>query len=258
MIISLNEEANIGRCIASVPFADDIVVVDSFSHDRTKEIAESFGAKVHLEKWHGFCEQKVLATRLAKNNWIISLDADEALSRNAQVEILELINRGMKGNEVELDADGYRLPRLSFHMGQWIRHGGWYPDYQLRFFNRKKAEWRAGHLHERVYANRVETLKGEILHWPFSDIADQVQTNNRYSGLGAQDLFDKAKKFGYFKLVFKPISKFVETYFIKLGLLDGFAGFVISVGAAYSVFLKFAKLRELESATSKKNAEAEN
>ncbi len=239
VIITLNEEENIARCIQSVPWADEIVVIDSNSRDRTKEIAESLGAKVYTQEFLGFRNQKQKATDLAKNDWVLSLDADEALSLGLSQEILKTF-------DTTPIHDGYTMPRLSFHLGRWIRHGGWYPDRQLRFFNRKKAHWGGGHVHERVSCEVVGSFQNNILHYVFRDLSHQVEANNRYSGLGAQDLFDRGKKYSLLKLIFKPISKFLETYVWKLGFLDGLSGYVISVGAAYSVFLKFAKLKELE------------
>lgn len=241
-IISLNEAKNIERCIRSVPFADDVVVVDSGSVDRTREIAEASGARVYNEEWRGFRAQKQRATELCQHEWVLSLDADEALSPEAAREIESLL-ASARLNE----CDGYEFPRLTWNLGRWIRHGGWYPDRQLRLYHRARAEWKGGgHVHERVSATRVERLSHPILHWPFPDLTEQVATNNRYSSLGAKELRDRNKKFSIAKLVFKPISKFLETYVAKRGFLDGLPGFIISVGAAYSVFLKFAKLWELE------------
>jgi glycosyltransferase involved in cell wall biosynthesis len=242
VIITLNEDENITRCIESVPWADEVIVLDSESKDKTREVASSLGAKVVTQKFLGFRDQKQKVTDLAKNDWVISLDADEALSLALSEEILHAF-------DTTPIQDGYRMPRLSFHLGRWIKHGGWYPDRQLRFFNRKKAKWVGGHVHERVECdnkNSVGTFKNNILHYVFKDLKHQVDANNRYSSLGAQDLFDRKKKFNILKLIFKPISKFLETYLWKLGFLDGLPGFVISVGASYSVFLKFAKLKELE------------
>ncbi len=133
-------------------------------------------------------------------------------------------------------------------MGKWIRHGGWYPDWQLRLFHRARCKWVGGDVHEKVEGLNVKTLKNPIHHWVFKDLSDQIETNNEYSSRGAKDLFDRGSKFMWSKLLFKPLSKFLETYLWKRGFLDGTEGFVISVGAAYSVFLKFAKLRELERA----------
>ncbi|MES2962614.1 MAG: glycosyltransferase family 2 protein [Bdellovibrionota bacterium] len=241
-IICLDEAENIERCIRSVPFADEIVVVDSGSKDGTVEIAQRLGARVLQEPWRGFRDTKQLATDRCSHDWILSLDADEALSPEAQAEVEALLS----SPELEKQ-DGYEFPRLTWNLGRWIRYGGWYPDRQLRLFNRKRASWKGGdHVHERVAAERVGRLSARIQHWPFSTHAEQVATNNRYSGLGAQELQAKGKRFSIAKLVFKPWSKFMETYFLKRGFLDGLPGFIISVGAAYSVFLKWAKLWELE------------
>ncbi len=242
VIISLNEEANIERCIRSAPWVNDVVVLDSGSSDRTQEIARSLGARVFAEPFRGFRDQKQRATDLANNNWILSLDADEALSDSASRELEQLVADEQQLNKF----DGIEMPRLSFHMGRWIKHGGWYPDKQLRLFNRKSASWGKGHVHERVEAKRVSLLRSDLLHYPFGSLSEQIRTNNEYSSLGARDLFDQKKKFSVLKLIFKPWSKFLETYFVKRGFQDGMPGFIIAVGAAYSVFLKFSKLRELE------------
>lgn len=239
VIISLNEEDNIERCISSCPWASEVILLDSGSTDRTTEIAKKNGAEVFVEKFRGYREQKQRATELAKNDWIISLDADEALSPQLSQEIQNSFAHNQQ-------KDGFEMPRKSFYMNRWITHGGWYPDKQLRFFNRQKAKWVGGHVHERVSAANVASFKSPILHWVFKDLKDQIDANNRYSGYGALDLFHKGKKFSVLKLIFKPISKFLETYLVKRGFLDGLPGFIISVGAAYSVFLKFSKLWELE------------
>lgn len=239
VIIAFNEEAHIERCIRSAPFVDDIVVVDSFSTDRTVEISELCGARVFQEKWKGFGPQKSFATSQAKNPWVISLDADEALSPELAVEIAE------KFSTLQPEA-GYLFPRRSFHLGRWIDHGGWYPDYQLRLFNKEKSQWNSAVLHEKVEVKEKLLMKNPLLHWVFENLSDQVVTNDRYSSLGAQQLYEAGKKFSYLKLLTKPLSKFIETYFFKKGFLDGIAGFIISVGAAYSIFLRFAKLWELQ------------
>jgi glycosyltransferase involved in cell wall biosynthesis len=246
-IIAFNEEANIERCIKSVPFADEVIVVDSGSTDKTAELARNLGAKVFVEHWRGYRDQKKRAVELASHDWILSLDADEALSIEAGLELHQLFSLATLTEE-----HGVEVPRMSYNMGRWIRHGGWYPDWQLRFFHRQYSKWSEGHVHERVRSEKVTRLRHPILHWPFADLKDQVNTNNNYSSLGAQDLFDRGKRFSIFKMILKPKSKFFETYILKRGFLDGFPGFVIAVGAAYSVFLKFAKLRELERASQNK------
>jgi Glycosyltransferases involved in cell wall biogenesis len=237
--VTLNEEANIERCLRSVPFADDIVVVDSFSTDRTVELAEKMGARVFKEKWRGFGPQKAFATEQAKHEWVLSLDADEALSPELQEEILNSF--------ATLDPEaGYKIPRRSFHMGRWIDHGGWYPDLQLRLFNKSQSQWNTADIHEKVETKKVLRLKKPILHWVFKSLSHQVVTNDRYSTLGAEQLRKKGKQFSFLKLLFKPISKFIETYIWKRGFMDGLPGFIIAVGASYSIFLKFAKMWEME------------
>ncbi len=247
MIITLNEEKGIARAIESASFCSDIVVLDSGSTDSTCQIARELGARVFLEEWRGFQAQKQRATELATNDWVLSLDGDEAVSSELCEEIKSILSGWARGeDQSHYTIDGYRMPRLTWNLGQWIRYGGWYPDYQLRLYNRTRAKWVGGQLHERVKAARSEKLNGALLHYPFARHFDQVATNNRYSGLGAEALNSAGHKFKVSKLLLKPISKFVETYFFKRGFLDGLPGFIIAVGAAYSTFLKFTKLWEIQ------------
>jgi len=239
VVVTLNEEANIERCLRSVPFASDIVVVDSFSSDRTAEIAQKLGANVFQEKWRGYGPQKALAVSKAKNDWVLSLDADEALSPELQKEICE------KFQSLNPEV-GYEIPRRSYHLGRWIGHGGWYPDAQLRLFNRQHSHWSQDALHEKVKVKSKERLKADMLHWVFDDLSDQVLTNDKYSSLGAANLAKAGKSFSLLKLIFKPWTKFVECYFLKRGFMDGLPGFIIAVGAAYSIFLRHAKLWEIK------------
>ncbi len=239
IIITLNEEKSIKDCIESVPFASDIVVLDSFSKDKTKELAMSHGARVFDQEWLGFGLQKTKATELAKYDWVLSLDADERLSPESQAEIQNAFSQ-------LIPETGYQLPRLSYFLGRWIRHGGWYPDYQLRLFNRRHARWSDSLIHEHVVAAITVKLKNPIQHFVFKSISHQVITNDRYSGLQAQQLKVQKIRFSLFKLMTKPWVKFVENYIFKLGFLDGMAGFIIAVSSGYSVFLKHAKLWELE------------
>ncbi|HMN68093.1 MAG TPA: glycosyltransferase family 2 protein [Bdellovibrionales bacterium] len=240
IVITLNAEKHIARCLQSVPFASDVVVLDSGSSDRTVEIARALGARVFVEEWRGFGPQKRRATELAGADWVLSLDADEALSLEAQEELRARLAGDMSG------PDAFAFPRLSFHMGRWIRHGGWYPDWQIRLYDRRRAGWSRDVLHEKVQAERVERLRRPLHHWVFTDLTDQVRTNNRYSGLGADQLANQGRRFSLFHLIVKPKVKFFEVYVWKRGFLDGMPGFIIAVGAAYSVFLKWAKLWERE------------
>jgi glycosyltransferase involved in cell wall biosynthesis len=246
VVITRDEEKHLERCLKSVPFAQEIVILDSESKDRTREIALSFAARFIEQPFLGFGPQKRKAVEACSQDWVLCLDADEALSSELQEEILQLFAKGPP------EVSAFRLPRLSFYMGRWIYHGGWYPDYQIRLFDRRKANWNTARLHEKVeVTGELSKLKSPIRHWVFDDLKDQVQTNNYYSTLGAEGLQARGKRFSIFKLVTKPIAKFLETYIWKRGFLDGLPGFIIAVGAAYSVFLKFSKLWELEQARPK-------
>jgi len=240
-IITFNEENNIKRCIDSIKdIADEIVVVDSLSSDKTCEIAENLGAKVIEQKFLGHIKQKQLAVDSCKNDWILSLDADEELSSQLQLEIKELIKQPLK-------YDAYIMPRVSFHLGRWIRHGGWYPDAKIRLFNRKKAHWGGYNPHDKVIVDgSIGKLKGDLQHYVFKDLRHNIDTNNSYSSIMAEDLDKDGKKFSFVKLILKPIGKFLEVYIYKRGFLDGMPGFIIAVGASYSMFLKFAKLYEIQ------------
>lgn len=248
VVITKNEESNIERCLRSVPFAKDIVVLDSSSQDKTRELAKHMGARVFDEPFRGYRDQKQRAVDLATTDWILSLDADEALSPELAAEIQSLLNDSPK-------FAAYEIPRLSFHMGRWIRHGGWYPDRQIRLFNRQLCKWEKGHVHEKISTPSLGRLQTSIQHWVFENLSDQVNTNNHYSSLGAKDLFERGKIFTLVHLLFKPVSKFVETYIWKLGCLDGMPGFIVAVGAAYSVFLKYAKLWEMRKISKVSQAE---
>lgn len=246
VVVTLNEEANIERCIRSVPFASDVVVVDSFSKDRTVELAQKLGANVVQEKWRGYGPQKAFAVSKATSDWILSLDADEALSPELQAEIVERF-------ATLKPETGYEFPRRSFHLGRWIHHGGWYPDAQLRLFHRQHSQWSQDALHEKVQVKSKERFQSDLLHWVFDDLSDQVITNDKYSSLGAGNLATSGKRFSLLKLILKPWTKFVECYFLKLGFLDGLPGFIIAVGAGYSIFLRHAKLWELQKRKSLKD-----
>ena len=238
-IITFNEEKNISRCLKSLDFCDEIIVVDSLSTDKTVEIAKSFGAKVILQKFLGHIAQKQLAVDNATYDWILSLDADEEISDELKKSILEV-----KSNP---KYDAYSMNRISFHLGRWIKYGGWYPDKKVRLFNRKKAYWGGYNPHDKVIVEgKIGHLKGDIKHYVFKDLTHNIDTNNKYSSIMAKDLYEKGIKFSYLKLFLKPIGKFLEVYIYKRGFLDGLPGFIIAVGASYSMFLKFAKLWELE------------
>jgi len=245
-IITFNEEKNIERAINSVKWADEIIVVDSESTDRTREIAESLGAKVLIQKWLGFGKQKQFAVEKAQNDWIFSLDADEEVSEALRREILELKNSG------RFLADGYKIKRLSIYMNRKIKHGDWYPDWQLRLFNRKKGRWKDVPIHESVQMNpdaRIGKLKNDIFHYSVEDfIQHNRMIGERYAPLAALAMFQNGKQSSVKKIVVSPLFAFFRSYFLKLGFLDGFAGFCVAYFTAHNNFMKHLLLWEMQQA----------
>ncbi len=239
VVITKNEEKNIEKCLASLSFCDEVIVVDSHSTDTTIAKAKNFTPKVFLREWTGYVDQKAYATGLAKHDWVLSLDADEEVSKELQEEIL----RSIKERSQEV---AFLIARRTIHSGEWIRYGGWYPNRLIRLYKKSEGSWEGGAVHESWRTlGLVGKLKNDLIHYSFDSFCDQVERNNLYSSLGAKALRDSNHSFSVCRLVLKPISKFIETYLLKLGFLDGYRGFFISVSAAYSVFLKWAKLWEL-------------
>ncbi|HEY0658445.1 MAG TPA: glycosyltransferase family 2 protein [Pyrinomonadaceae bacterium] len=245
VIIAFNEEANIPGAIESLNWADEIIVVDSESSDRTREIAEGLGAKIIIQKWLGFSRQKQFAVDSASNDWIFSLDADERVSDELKREITRI--KDSSENEI---ADGFRISRLTYYMNLPIRHSGWYPDWQLRFYNRKKGVWSDALIHESVRMSknsRIEKLKADILHFSVEDAAHhQRMIGERYAPLAAAQMFERGQKTSVFKVCSTGFTTFFRTYFLKAGFLDGFAGFCIARFAAHHAFLKHLLLWEIQ------------
>ena len=237
VIIAFNEEKNIERCLRSASFAEEIILVDSYSADNTCQIAQNLGAKVYQQSWLGFGPQKRFATSKANFDWILSLDADEEVSESLYQEI-ELKLSGLDPQV------GYLIPRKSWFLGRWIMHGGWYPDFQLRLFNKQFSNWSDDPIHEKVLSRQKQKFQSCLHHYVFKNISDQVNTNDRYSSLQADQMKSKNKKFFIFTMLIRPWFKFLETYVLKKGFLDGLPGLIISINAAYSNFLRYAKLWE--------------
>ncbi len=239
VVITRNEEANIRRCLLSLQIADEIIVVDSGSTDRTIEIAESLGAKVYLIEWKGYGPSKKEGVSKASGNWIISLDADEELSPELAKEIsTEVLS--------ETDISGYNIKRKTNFLGRWIYHCGWYPDYILRLFRKADGDFNESVVHEKVILNgRVGYLNGEILHYSYITIEQYFEKFATYTTLGAQQAYKSGKESRWYHIVFKPPVSFIKHYFIKLGFLDGLEGFIISAFSAMAVMVKYSKLRNL-------------
>jgi glycosyltransferase involved in cell wall biosynthesis len=242
VIITLNEERNIGRCLESVKdITDDIVVVDSFSADRTEEICRQYNnLRFISRKWEGYSETKNFANLQAKYDLILSIDADEALSEDLKKSIISI-------NETS-DTTFYKFNRMTNYCGRWIKHSGWYPDRKLRIFNRNKAKW-TGQIHETPEYDKtinIELLKGDLHHYSYYSISEHIERMNRFTDVSSLELFEKGGKACLFRQIWKTKIKFLSVYFWKLGFLDGYYGFVIAVLSAMSEFVKYGKLRAMK------------
>lgn len=240
VIITFNEERNIERCLRSLEgVVNEIIVVDSFSQDNTVAICKSFNAILFERKWDDFSSTKNFGNEKAINDWVLSLDADEALSDELKRSILEIKSKPLEGC--------YSFNRLTNYCGHWIRHSGWYPDTKTRLFNKKKCKWK-GTVHETLVcaSEKKIFLKGDILHYSYYTIKEHFKQTERYSATAAQLLFDEGKRANVLKVFVSPVFKFIKSYFLKLGFLDGKSGIIISAISAWYVYLKWNKVKILE------------
>jgi glycosyltransferase involved in cell wall biosynthesis len=240
-IIARNEEAQIGDCLESVRWADEIVVVDTGSVDRTLEICHKYTPHVDSRLWEGYVPAKNAALELATGDWILSLDADERVSDGLRQEIAALQHQPMATL-----AAGYAIPRRNYLWGRWLRYGGLYPDYQIRLFKRGKGGFKARRVHESVAVDgRVERLQHAIQHHSYQGIGDVIQRLERYTDLAALDLRDQGQPFRVTALVMCPLGRFLRNYVLKQGFRDGTPGLIMAVSYAYSVFVREVKLWEM-------------
>jgi glycosyltransferase involved in cell wall biosynthesis len=241
VIITYNEERNIERCIQSVrAFADEIVVVDSFSTDKTEQICKQFGARFIQHAFEGYVEQKNFALAQSMHDHVFAIDADEEVSEKLKASISELKNNWKHSS--------YQMNRLNNYCGQWIRHCGWYPDRKIRIFEKGKGKWGGQNPHDKFLPDHpgdAGLLKGDLLHYSYYTIAEHIAQVNKFSEIGAKSAYDGGGRSNLLKIIFKPPFKFFRDYILLLGFLDGFYGFVISRISAHATFLKYVKLREL-------------
>jgi len=244
-IITFNEEENIRAACDSLSWADEIIVVDSQSGDQTRQLALQSGARVITRKWPGFAVQKQFAAEQASHEWVFSLDADERVSDQLRAGI-ELLRKQPDNQK----ADGYRIARRSFYQGRWIRGGGWYPDWQLRLFKKSLGQWEGKHIHESVKMNagaRVETLRGDILHYSVRDAAHHHRMiGERYAPLAARQMLEDGRRTSIVKIATAAPLAFMRSYFLKGGFRDGLAGLSIASFAAHHAFLKHLMLSEIQ------------
>jgi glycosyltransferase involved in cell wall biosynthesis len=240
VIITFNEEKNIERCINSLKsIADDIVVVDSFSTDRTEELCKNAGVRFFQHEWAGYSVQKNYANSLAEYDWIFSIDADEALSDELKDSILCA--------KKDFKAPNFRICRITNYCGKWIHHSGWYPDVKVRFFDRRLHHWE-GLIHERLNVGDesvIPILKGDCFHYSYYSREGHLAQAKHLSELVALDLYRKREKVCPLKQIVSPFFKFFRIYFIKLGFLDGSAGITIARISSKAVYIKYGKLRKL-------------
>ena len=239
-VITLNEEANIQGALESLQWADEIIVLDGGSRDATLEIARRYTARLLHRGWTGYVDQKNHAAEQARHDWILSLDADERLSPELIAEIQSLRQTGFA-------CRGYRIPRVAFFLKRWIRHGDWYPDFQLRLYDRRYGRWQGGRVHESVKVQgEPGVLKGEIQHYTYRSLAEYLRRLEIYSALAACDYRDRGRRAGVLSLVGNPAAAFLKSYVLRRGFLDGAPGLMVALMGAVSVFFKYARLYELQ------------
>ncbi len=238
-IITRDEERNIARAIESLRCADEVLIVDSGSVDRTVELAGNLGARVIEANWRGFSAQKNWAAEQASNDWILSLDADEALSEALEAEIWNLKKTGPRD-------DAYTMPRLARYLGRWILHSGWYPDRKIRLYRRDRASFVGSFVHESVEVRgSVGNLQNNLLHYTCDSLSEHVKTVDRYTTLAAQELAARKVRIPVSRIIADPAWTFVRTYFLQRGFLDGPEGLTIAHMAAFYTFLKYSKARNM-------------
>lgn len=238
-IITHNEEENIRDCLESIKWADEIIVVDSGSTDRTIEICGEYTDKIFFNTWVGMKEQKQCAVEKASNMWIFSIDADERATEAMKQFILQELKNP--------SYDGYRFPRQNYFLGKWLKHGGWYPDHVLRLFRRDRGHFGGINPHDKVVISRgrINTVEIPIIHHTHKSISQYLVKQNMYSMISAKELFYSGKKVTPYIIPIKALWKFIETYFVKRGVMDGFRGFIVATGATYSIFWKYAHIWDL-------------
>lgn len=239
-IITRNEENKIRRCIDSLGFCDEIIVVDSGSEDNTTNVATEAGAQVISQAWLGYGPQKQFAIEHAAHNWVLCIDADEVVSE----PLRQSIEQAFTNNPT---VSGFKMPRCNHFLGRPLRHGEGYPDLSLRLFDRRKGKWSDDSVHEKVIiSGTVKQLTGDIMHYSEDSLFSYIAKQNEYTSLQAQQLYERGKRNGVSKSIFSPVFRFIKFYLIRLGFLDGFPGLVHILIGCFNAFCKNVKLVELQ------------
>lgn len=239
-VIVFNEERKIRRCLESLAWCDEIVVLDSFSTDQTVAICREYTDRIFQHVWLGYVGQRNQVRQMARHNWILNIDSDEEVSPALREEILEEFEHGPG------DLRGFEFPRQVYYLGKWIRHGEWYPDVKLRLFHKDYGRSEGEEPHDKVVVNGpVKRLRYPLWHYTYDDLRDHMDTLDRFSTISARQKFVQRPRFHPTDLVFRPPLRFLKGYFLKLGFLDGWHGLVIAIISSFGAFMKYAKLWEL-------------
>lgn len=241
IVVCFNEEERIEDCLKSLRWCDEIVVVDSFSEDRTPEICRNYADRLIQRKWPGYREQKAFAHSQATKDWVLLVDADERVTPELRKEIVDALARDRGAYA------GYSVPRLVRYLERWWWRGGWYPDYHVRLFRRERATWGGSDPHEKILVDgKVRRLQNPLQHFSYRNIDDHLQRINRFTSISSRELKKAGGRWRLGDALLRPAARFFRSYILKRGFMEGFAGFYVAVTAAVYVFLKYAKLWELE------------
>ncbi|MBI4710070.1 MAG: glycosyltransferase family 2 protein [Nitrospirae bacterium] len=257
-IITFNEEENIKDCLESVKWADEIVVVDSGSTDRTQEICRQYTDKVFTLEWTGFADTKQKAVNLTTHPWVFVLDADERVTPALKEEIISIVQTlpypspltlpGTSLDDTRESVDGYYVPRKNYFAKKWIKHGGWRPDYTMRLFKKEKGSFEPREVHEAVkISGGTGYLKNPLEHYTYKDVADYLKRMERYSTLAAKELFKKGRRANILDIIFRPPATFFRMFFLQLGILDGIYGIILACLYSRYTFNKYFKLMKMQS-----------
>ncbi|NWG04143.1 MAG: glycosyltransferase family 2 protein [Syntrophaceae bacterium] len=238
-VLTTDNRRTIERCLRSLTWAKELVIVDSFSQDGTYEICRQYTDKLYQRKWTDHRDQYQYAADLTTQDWVMFVDADEEIPP----ELVEEIRREIEGGGKEVN--GYFVYRRTYYLGRWIQYGGWYPDGEIRLYRKNKGRWEGGLHAKLVVEGAIGVLKNQYLHYTYGNISDQIQTIDRYSSIAAADLYESGEKFSLFKLLFHPLFRFFKEYLWKSGFRDGLPGLIIIVSTMFYVFIKYAKRWEL-------------
>jgi len=251
-IVCCNEEAHIKRCLESICWCDEIILIDSGSTDRTLDIAKGYTSKIVTRPWQGYVLQKQAGLNLCTHEWVLNIDADEEVSPELRKEIEAVV----KNNQAQT-INGYYISRVVYYLGRWWRNGGWYPEFRLRLVRRSKTSWGGRDPHEKaLVTGDTAYLNGELYHYTYRDISDQVNRLNTHAKSAAQSMYQEGRTTPACGILAKPLTRFVKHFIIKRGYRDGLPGFLVAVLESYYAFLKYAMLWELHQTHLRKDNES--